>query len=123
MNSKLLVTCALTTFSVLALAADPGMAGRWSVDFDVAGNARHSDLVLEQDGERLSGTIHVSGSELPVAGEAAGRHATWRYDTLWNGQVLTLVFTGDLDDAGKWVGTVEVRPMNVEGTFTATRAD
>jgi hypothetical protein len=123
MNGKLICTFALLAASALALAADHSLAGRWSVDFDVAGNARHSELTLAQTGDVLSGTMTTSGGDLAVVGRGAGGHATWSYDTFWQGQMLTLVFAGEFDATGKLVGTVDVRPLNVQGAFIATRAN
>ena len=56
-----------------------------------------------------------------VTGKVEEAKVTLQYKTEYNGDELTVVYTGKLD-SGKLAGSVSVQPMGVEGEFTGTQA-
>ena len=116
----LLVTSALL-FASSAFAAQD-LAGQWSVHSSIAGNESGQICKLVVTGDKITGICRAQDKDHQVTGTVAGNKATWQYESDYNGSPLTLIYTAALEDSGKIAGTVEVRPFNVTGEFTATPA-
>lgn len=119
----------VTLFSLIcvsaALAADVNMTGVWKVDSDTVGNVSSTLIPFKQEGTKLTGTMKSpEGQEMAITGKVEGKKVTWSYDTEWQGNPLTIVHVGTLDDTGTSItGASEVQPMGVEGSFVATKQD
>jgi hypothetical protein len=57
-----------------------------------------------------------------ITGKVEGNTVSWQFDTQYEGQTLTVYYSGTSQSAEKITGTVNVQPMNVSGEFTATKA-
>ena len=57
-----------------------------------------------------------------LAGKIEGGKITFWHGGDWDGQPLTIVYAGAMSAPDVLKGTIEVRPMNVAGTFTMTPA-
>ena len=86
-------------FSILMLAAATSssaqsVAGEWDGAFETPGGARPFKLVLSVDGETLSGTVKRSSGDAPITGTIKGSDIAFSYTINYNGNALTLSFTG-----------------------------
>ena len=100
------------------------MTGTWKVVGDIRGNALTPSLDLKQEGEKLTGvTKSEEGQDQDIIGQITDKGVTWQYAVEYRGSVYTLIYTGTLPEAGNIKGTITVQPVDVEGTFTATKAE
>lgn len=117
----------VTLFSLIcvsaALAADVNLTGVWKVDSETVGNVSSVLIPFKQEGTKLTGTMKSpEDKEVTITGKVEGKKVTWSYPAEWQGNPLTIVHVGTLDDAGTTInGTSEVQPMGVEGSFVATK--
>ena len=119
-----------TLLIALSLAASTGasavqqssVAGKWKVESNVGGTASEQSCTFTQkeDGA-LSGTCDSDQGDLAITGKVDGKSVTWQLNTRWEGQVLTVIYSGSLESPAKIVGRVDVQPMGVTGDFTATQ--
>ncbi|MEO8480805.1 MAG: hypothetical protein ABI634_01260 [Acidobacteriota bacterium] len=132
---KRLLVLALVVVPAVALAQQPApapaptptpAAGTASGAWDVMANIGGADIAMKctmtQKDADLSGSCASDQSTNALTGKLDGKKVTWQFDTVYEGQTLTVVYVGTLETAEKIVGTVDVRPMAVSGDFTATKA-
>jgi hypothetical protein len=105
-----------------ALAADPSIAGKWDVATSIAGNDGLSVCTFVQKDAALTGSCKGDdGVDHPLTGKLEGNKVTWEYKSEYNGQPLTIGFSGTVNSEKQFAGTVDVEPMGVNGDFTAKR--
>jgi hypothetical protein len=109
----------LLTSSVFAAGA-PSLTGQWNIHNSIAGNENEQECKLIQTDNKISGTCKSEDKEVKITGSLDGKKLTWQYESEYNGNPLTLVYTATLDDSDKIAGSVEVQPFGVTGDFTAT---
>ncbi len=120
---KRLFLLALVIMSIAATQAPPAsVAGSWKVSSNVSGNASESTCAFTQKDTDLTGSCKGQSGELAITGKVDGKTVSWQFDTQYQGQTLTVYYSGTLDSPEKIVGSVNVQPMNVSGDFTAARA-
>jgi hypothetical protein len=111
---------------LLALHASPSpdsLVGRWQIKGDVMGNPVNELCTFAQADSVLTGSCAgEDGEPVLIAGKIEGARITFWHGGEWDGQPLTIVYSGTLASAGELKGTIEVRPMSVTGTFTAVPA-
>jgi hypothetical protein len=118
----MLLTLALLT-TLHAAAATDSIPGRWQITGDVAGNPVRSICVITQTGTALSGNCSDDSNEPhPLTGEVKDGKITFQYSVDYQGQPLSIVYSGTLSSPPQIKGTIEVKPMGAMGTFTATPA-
>jgi hypothetical protein len=106
----------------IALAVVTGavdVSGTWDVDGDVVGNPVKFTCTLKQDGETLTGTALLLGTEVPLKGSVKEGVITFQFDVVYQGTTYTDVFTGKLGEDETMAGTIAV--AGVEGRFTAKK--
>ncbi len=104
-----------------APAAD--VSGTWNIVANIAGNPIEMQCMLSQKNAELTGTCtSQQQTALPIAGSLDGKKVGWQFDSAYEGQTLTVVYSGTLEAPEKIVGNVDVQPMSVSGDFTATKA-
>lgn len=107
----------------LAPAAPASVAGTWNLATNVQGNTGTPTCTFKQEAEKVTGSCSTpDGGQAEVSGEVADSKVTFRYVINWEGNPLTLVFSGTLDTDTTMKGAIDVQPMNVPGEFTATKA-
>jgi hypothetical protein len=110
--------------AVAVPAAEQSLSGHWTLTSDIGGTESTTDMILRQDGEKLSGTVKTpEGKDLDLKGQVAGKNITWQFISQYQGNSLTLVHTGTIGADGAISGSVEVQPLGFDGTFEAKRAD
>jgi len=114
--------CTLVFVSALPiLGADPSLTGSWKLSLNVNGNSYDMLCNFQQDGEKLSGSCKSSESENPLSGQIQGQKITWQHQTPYNGETLTLTYTGTINSATEIKGTLDVQPYAVTGDFTGQK--
>jgi hypothetical protein len=58
-----------------------------------------------------------------ITGEVDDKKVTWKHDAEYEGQKITLTYTGTLDTPSKLEGDIDVQPFGVTGTFNATKEE
>ncbi len=114
MKHALLLLLAAST----ALAAP--VAGTWKIDGDVQGHPIKEICVLTGEDAALTGTC-AGEKTYPAAASLKGDMVTLTHAGEYQGQALTLTFTGKLQADGSLSGSIDVQPLNYDGAFTAIR--
>ena len=119
----MLLMLALVSALNTAPAAD-SIPGTWEITGDVVGNPVKATCVIKQAGTALTGNCSSPGANVafPLTGEAKDGKIRFQYEIDYQGQPLTIVYSGALESATLLKGTIEVKPMGATGTFTATPA-
>jgi hypothetical protein len=113
---------ALAFFSVTALfAADDLVTGTWNIDGDVQGNPVKEVCSFTLADGKVTGSCKGDQGAYDVTGELAGMKFVFRHGGEYQGDKLTLTYSGTIDDMGVLKGTLDVQPMDVSGDFTAKR--
>ena len=109
---------------VLSLHSAPdSIAGPWQIKGDVMGNPVNEICTFTQAGTVLSGRCDSEdGEPALLAGEIKDGKITFWHGGDWDGQALTVVYVATFTSAAEMKGTIDVRPMNAAGTFTAVPA-
>lgn len=105
-----------------AVATDVSIAGKWNVSTSVAGNDGSMVCTFTQKETTLTGTCTGDDGDHAVTGKVEGNKVSWAYKTDYNGQPLTLAFSGAVNSDSQFAGTLDVDPMGVSGDFSAKRA-
>jgi hypothetical protein len=105
-----------------AVAADPSVVGKWNVSTSIAGNDGSMKCTFTQKEAELAGTCTGDDGDHALTGKVDGNKVTWQYGMDYNGEPLTLVFSGAIRAEDQFSGTVDVNPMGVSGDFSAKRA-
>jgi hypothetical protein len=98
------------------------VAGAWKVNADVSGNQSESNCTFTQKEADLSGSCVSDRGTVMVTGKVEGKTITWQFDTQYEGQTLTVYYSGTSQSAEKITGTINVQPMNASGEFTAIKS-
>jgi hypothetical protein len=115
----MLLTLAL--LSVLNAPAADSISGTWQIKGDVVGNPLNEVCTIEQEGTTLSGSCAMEdGRTYELAGEVKEGTVTFRHGGEYEGETLTITYSGTLASPTQLSGTVDVQPYGVQGQFTAS---
>ncbi len=108
-----------------ALGQSNSISVDWKVSGDIMGNPVDQVCAFTQEGKKLTGSCKSKSANKPgeITGEVNEKQVTWKFDSQYNGEALTLIFTGALDAASQLQGTIYVRPYGVEGSFSAKKEE
>lgn len=103
-------------------APAPGIAGAWRMTLDMSMGVASPELVLKQEGDRLSGTYTGRYGTFTLTGRVKGR--LFEFSFLMNEEhPVSMCFSGELsEDASALAGTAVLAEMG-DATWTATRDD
>jgi hypothetical protein len=114
----------LLLVSALHLAPADTLTGTWKITGDVMGNPLNEVCTLKQSGDSLSGSCKNADANdakaFDVTGEVKDGKITFRHGGDYQGQALTITYSGTLAAARTLKGSVDVQPYAVTGDFTAT---
>ena len=117
-TSSLVLACVLLAASFAA--AQGSVAGTWKLNFQTDQGAVDADLILKQDGEKVTGTLNSPQGEAPLEGTFKGGKLVLSMSVDAGGQALTITFDGALEkDTLK--GNVDFGGFG-SATWTATRS-
>jgi len=119
-------------FVAIIVAGAPGLqaqtvdlSGAWTFTVTTDTGVTYPEVMLEQDGDRLSGNYSSDAlGKSPVSGHLRGSEMTFMFSTdVGGGQMAPVVYTGTLQDDGAIVGTMDIGGGLLLGTFTAARSE
>jgi hypothetical protein len=117
-------------FAVLLTAAAqtaqtaPSVAGAWALAYDVAGLSIKMTCVVTQADGKLAGACTGDDKVAhDLTGTVNGQAVTFKFDKTYSGTPITDTFVAPqgMDATGTMKGTMSVAPLDVSGTFTATK--
>jgi hypothetical protein len=117
------ISIMLLTFALVAALAAPAdsVSGTWLIKGEVAGNPLESTCTLVVADAKISGSCkNAEGKENGVTGEVKEGKVVFEHGGDYNGQDLKIIYTATLPSAKEMKGTIEVKPFDVGGEFTAT---
>jgi hypothetical protein len=116
----MLLTLTLATVLHAAPAADT-IPGSWRFLGDISGFPLDQVCTFAQAGTALTGRCTtLEGPGVDIAGEVKEGTITFQHPGEYEGQPLTVAYTGTLASATEMRGTIVVQPFDVSGYFTAT---
>ena len=118
MNSFL--TAVLLSAGLLSMQGE--LTGNWKITGDVQGNPINDACALVQTDAKLSGSCMMGGKQYDATGTVDGKKVTFKHGGDYNGDPLTLTYSGALTDDGSIAGSIVIDPMNVDGSFSAKKA-
>ena len=112
---------AAATTAVAAPEAN-SLAGKWTLHYNISGNEGDLACTFEQTENDFTGTCKGDQGDVSVTGKVDATKVTFQYKAEYNGDPLTVIYTGKLESPSKVSGTVDVQPMGVDGDFTLTQS-
>lgn len=110
--------------SAATLLAEPAVPGAWSIAGDVQGYPIKEACTFAQDKDKIAGTCkNAEGKSFETTVTVADKKVIFVHGGEYQGEALTLTFTGIWNDKGELSGDIDVQPMNVSGSFTARKAE
>lgn len=113
----------LLTFALVAALAAPAdsISGTWQIKGEIAGNPLNTTCTLVVAQAKVSGSCkNAEGKENPIFGEVKDGKVVFEHGGDYQGQELKIIYTATLPSAKEMKGTIEVKPFDVSGEFTAT---
>ena len=109
---------------IAALHANPGdsVSGKWHLKGDVVGNPLDVTCEIAQAGAKLTGvcsSMAPGGADVPITGEVKGDSVIFSHGGDYQGTALTIVYAAKIVSPTKLDGTINVKPFDAAGTFTA----
>jgi len=109
--------------AVAPAAENASLTGKWTLHYNISGYAGDLDCTFNQKDKDVTGTCKSPEGNVSVTGKADGKDITLQYKTEYNGEELTVTYTGKFESPAKFGGTVTVQPMEADGEFTATQSN
>ena len=114
----------LLILSTTALFAQPTVPGSWTITGDVQGYPVNETCTFTQDKDKITGSCKGSdGKAYDTTVTINGQKVIFVHGGEYEGQALTLTFTGTYNDKGEVAGDIDVQPLNYDGTFTAKKTE
>ena len=76
------------------ISAQTSVAGEWDASMNTPGGPRPFKLVFKVEGEKITGTAKRPNGDVPVAGTIKGDEVSFNYTIDYNGNAVTVSFTG-----------------------------
>ena len=101
-------------------AQSANAAGTWDATLTSPQGVFEVQLILKQDGEKLSGVVKSPRGELPIEGTASGKDIKLKYTIKFQDNDMLITLTGALDGASI-KGSADYGGL-ADGDFSAKRA-
>ncbi len=101
-------------------AGGVNITGDWSVAVETSGGSGNPSFTFKQDGEKLTGMYKGQLGEGPLTGTVKGADISFTIKVNAQGQDLTIVYTGTIENKDSMKGKVVLGELG-EGTFTGKR--
>jgi hypothetical protein len=123
MKFRTLIAVAVAVFaaSVSSAATQDSVAGTWNLSVVFEQGSGSPTIVLQQDGEKLTGTYTGQMGQYPLSGTFTEKKITFTVTVDMQGNQLAFVYTGTLEADGTLKGTVDLGGM-ASGTWTGKKA-
>lgn len=116
----------LLFLSVVSIAMAADISGTWKFSVDLDNGQGHGDptFVLEQQGNRLTGTYHGPMGERKITGTVTGETAEFGFDFERDGQRGRATYTAKIESANRMSGTVTMagEGPGATGKWTAAKS-
>src|ERR1700733_14198025 len=99
-----------------------GLTGSYTLHSSIAGTDTDQTCSLSQTNNQVAGSCKSDTGEVQMTGTVDGKNVTLKVKAEYNGEPLTVTYTGTIDDAGNVQGDADVEPMGVTGDFKLTPA-
>ena len=110
--------------STSALLAQPTVPGTWTITGDVQGYPINETCIFTQDKDKITGSCKDSdGKAYDTTVTVTDKKVVFVHAGEYEGQALTLTYTGTYNDKGELSGDIDVQPLNYDGTFTAKKTE
>ncbi|HEX7157577.1 MAG TPA: hypothetical protein VF214_01080, partial [Edaphobacter sp.] len=104
--------------------AQPTIPGTWTISGDVQGYPIDETCTFTQDKDKISGPCKNSeGKSYDTTVTVSDKKVVFTHGGEYQGEALTITFTGTWNDKGELSGDIDVQPMQVSGTFTAKKTE
>ncbi len=110
-----LVTAVLT----VAVVAQTDVTGTWNMTIDTEQGATSATLTIQQDGEKLTGSVDSDQGTLEFEGTISGTKLEWVMEVDAGGAFLEVTIAGTVD-GDEMTGTLDLGGYG-GGDWTATR--
>jgi len=115
---------ALLSLTAVSMFAQPTVPGAWTIIGDVQGYPINESCTFAQDKEKIAGSCkNAEGKTFDTTVTVKDQKVVLVHGGEYQGQALTLTFTGVWNDKGELSGAIDVQPLNYDGTFTAKKAE
>jgi hypothetical protein len=118
---KRIAIALLLGVSIPAMAADTGLSGNWKLVSDIAGTTRQSNCTFTQDGAKFMGECKREEHTTQLTGSVSGKSVHMTAKSEYEGSPIDLTYEAKFVDDNTIKGTVDVQPVNAQGTFTLTK--
>jgi hypothetical protein len=110
--------------STSTLLAQPTVPGSWTITGDVQGYPINETCVFTQDKDKITGSCkNAEGKSYDTTVTVSEKKVVFAHGGEYEGQALTITFTGTYNDKGELAGDIDVQPLNYDGTFTAKKTE
>ena len=116
---KVFVFAALLSAGLLSTTGD--VSGEWTIAGDVQGYPINETCTFVQTEAKLTGTCVASGKKVESTGIIEGNKVVFKHAGEYQGDPLTLTFTGMVAADGSFSGSIYVEPLAVDGVFAAKK--
>jgi hypothetical protein len=121
MYRKLLISFTLILLCLTAVAAQSGgVTGTWDATLVSPQGTFNVQLILKQDGEKVSGQVKSARGELPLEGTSNGKEIKLKYTIQFQGSDMLITLTGAIDGPSI-KGSADYGGL-ADGEFNAKRA-
>jgi hypothetical protein len=114
-----------TLVIAMAAANAADMAGNWRLTGQIADVAIDRACVIQQAGDKIQGVCKNSAGEVALSGQTNDKSVTWKYEALYSGVKVVLVFDGTFESASEIKGKIMASDPDgnfaVNGSFLAKR--
>jgi hypothetical protein len=122
MNKQLIPSLLLSVATPMFAVGAAGLNGSYNLHSSIAGTDTDQTCSLSQTDNKLTGSCQSDTGEVKVTGTVDGKNVTFKVNSEYNGEPLTVTYTGTLDDSGAVQGEADVEPMGVTGDFKLSPA-
>jgi hypothetical protein len=103
-----------------ALSQTPNAAGTWDATLNSPQGTFNMQMILKQDGEKVTGVVKGQRGEIPIEGTASGKDIKLKYTIKFQGNDMVITLTGSLEEAAM-KGSADYGGL-ADGEFSAKRA-
>ena len=112
--------CGLVLFAVASIAAD--VSGTWQLTVETSQGSGSPTLVLQQQGEQLTGTFNSQiFGEAKITGSVKGTAIEFSFEGDAGGQTLKVSYKGVIESATAMKGTAVYAGFDDHATWSATK--
>src|ERR1051325_316525 len=113
------ILCVLLSFAATVFAEEGTAAGQWRVQFVVPSGTKAVNMIVNQRGTRLTGTVVDEYGEFPLEGRINGNEITIVWTIPDEGKLVDITMKGKLD-GDAITGVAHIGNLG-EGPLTARR--